>query len=582
MDRETSYSNIVKVLEELVNIPLYTLSGICGDRIILFSNRGGESSVWSSELGGDLRRISGPNVVYVARSYPEDSFVVYSRDISGGKEIQKIFSAKPTGDEGEGEAFEMEPLRIMSLVQKNNVIVYTGVTARDIGVYLAKIGGSAEKIYSTDKMLLVTDYSGRHIVGFGWLHGNPRSTEIFILDTETGENIVYTPKEGSSNINPKIYEDKILFISDYSGDNELYLMHTFDHSPMKPSLRGRDYEKYEISDYLQSGWTYDGRIWFIVNSWGKGVAFIDGYEIPLPDGTPLNLEYHNNKLYVTFSSITTPTSVYLVDDNKPKLIVGEKPSQEIASMIREVKITSFESFDGTRIPCVIFESNTPKPGPTIVYIHGGPWSETRNTWSIMVAALLVSGYHVIAPNFRGSTGYGTKFRNLIIGDPGGGDLGDVVRSAQMARDIGLASELAIMGYSYGGFMTFLATVKYPDLWRCGVAGAGITDWEETYEISDAIFKNFIEILFNKDRETMRDRSAIHIADRLKAPICIIHPQNDTRTPLLPVLKYCQKLLSMGKTFELHIIPDVGHLVSTMDEAMKILYPAILFLKKHLQ
>jgi dipeptidyl aminopeptidase/acylaminoacyl peptidase len=119
------------------------------------------------------------------------------------------------------------------------------------------------------------------------------------------------------------------------------------------------------------------------------------------------------------------------------------------------------------------------------------------------------------------------------------------------------------------------------LWSCGVAGAGITDWSEVYELGDAVFKMFVEVLFDGKRELWKDRSAIHYVEKLKSPLCILHPQNDTRTPLRPVLKYALKLSELGKTFEMHIAPDMGHILTRMDDAMKILYPALIFLSKHM-
>ncbi|RLF01619.1 MAG: hypothetical protein DRK00_11115, partial [Thermoprotei archaeon] len=216
-----------------------------------------------------------------------------------------------------------------------------------------------------------------------------------------------------------------------------------------------------------------------------------------------------------------------------------------------------------------------------VYVHGGPWSEVADYWSSFIASLVVSGYHVIAPNFRGSTGYGEEFRRLDIGDPGGGDLMDVVYAAEWVREKGLASKVAIMGYSYGGFMTFLATVKEPGAWDAGVAGAGIVDWEEMYGLSDAFFKKFIDVLFNGKRELWRDRSATNFVENLRVPLCILHPQNDSRTPLKPVLHYVEKLLERGKTFELHVVPDAGHAIRRIDDVLKILMPAITFLDRYL-
>ncbi len=191
---------------------------------------------------------------------------------------------------------------------------------------------------------------------------------------------------------------------------------------------------------------------------------------------------------------------------------------------------------------------------------------------------------VLAPNFIGSTGYGSKFRTLDIGDPGGGDLEDVIYAVKWGEEVGLLvrDKVAIMGYSYGGYMTLMAMGKHPDMWCCGVAGASVTDWKEMYELSDAIFKKFIETLFNNKLDLMDERSPISYVKNVKKPICLIHPQNDSRTPLKPVLKYIEELLKFNKTFEVHIIPDMGHMIRSMDDAIKVLLPALLFLCKYLK
>ena len=108
----------------------------------------------------------------------------------------------------------------------------------------------------------------------------------------------------------------------------------------------------------------------------------------------------------------------------------------------------------------------------------------------------------------------------------------------------------------------------------------MVDWEEMYELSDPLFRYFIELLFGgKDREKWRERSPIHYVDNLQEPLCIIHPQNDSRTPLKPVLRFMEKALEKGKTYEAHIAPDMGHAVNTVDDAIKLLLPAILFLER---
>ena len=129
-------------------------------------------------------------------------------------------------------------------------------------------------------------------------------------------------------------------------------------------------------------------------------------------------------------------------------------------------------------------------------------------------------------------------------------------------------------------MTLLAVGKEPDKWDFGVAGKPVTDWVEMYELGDDYFKSFMDVLFDGHNvELMKDRSPITYVDGVKAPLCIIQGQNDTRTPAIPVLRYCLKLQELGKRFELHLIPDLGHVTYNMDDIMKLIFPAVLFLER---
>lgn len=577
------YSKILSRLEGIVKHPLYYLIGIARNRIVYQSTEGDIVDLWSSNLeGGERIRITYDGVFEVVRPRKNDKIIYYTSDVMKGLEKHRVFMVDIYGGERE-YAFEMEPLRIFGIAAKRDFIVYSGSTDKDIGLYVAKVGDKAEKLLSSNKFFFVTDTDGKLTVGFGNFHGKPKTYEILIYNHDNGESRVYTPKEGSVNEAPKIYRDKIIFTSNFEGEKKLYIYDPVRDRLEEPKLYNNDYKNIHITDYIGFGTTNDGKIWFIGLSDARGYAFIDGKLVNHPPGTPGNLETHRDYIYLHFSTLKDPQSIYRIKigEDRWTRIIGKDLPKDIKNMFGEVKITRYKSFDDLEIPCIIFEANVEKPGPTIVFVHGGPWSYVGDYWRAFISALVASGFHVVAPNFRGSTGYGEEFRQLNIGDPGGGDLMDVVYAGKYALECGLASKVAIMGYSYGGYMTFLAAAKEPDLWSCGVAGAGITDWEETYKLSDAVFRQFINILFAGNMDMLRKRSPITYINNLKAPLCIIHPQNDTRTPLKPVLNYCKELLDLGKAFELHVHPDIGHVILRTNELLRILYPAIIFLNKQL-
>ncbi len=581
-------SRITYIIDSLVKIPSYALLGETHERIVFLSTREGVLSLWSIDLEGkDLKRLTIEPITDALITRTKSPYVIFLRDITKGRELHRLFMVDARG--GEERLIAETPLmRIFSASYDGSKIAFTGATSGGIGLYISDLKGNWEKLTDLDIIAFTTDLNDKYIVGFGNLRKDPRTFELFIYDMDTSELKVYTPKEGSNNKAPLLYDERLLFESNFNGKNRLYLYDPETNEISEVKFTHNDYYDYDPVEHDYYGWTNEKILWAIGKKNGRSKLFLDGKEIPTPTGTIHGIPaFHGKHVFLAISNIVTPTKIYKINisDGTTNILIDNKLPDDIAKSLGKVEFVKYRSFDDLDIPMYIVYSNiSSKPGPGVVYVHGGPWSEVRDVWSIMIASLVANGYHVLAPNFRGSTGYGDEFRTLDIGDPGGGDLLDTVYARKWGIDNKVVKEdqVAIMGYSYGGYMTYLAIGKYPDLWKCGVAGAGIIDWEEMYGLSDAIFKKFIEVLFAGKHELWKERSPITYVENIKSPLCIIHPQNDTRTPLKPVLRYMNRLLELGKTFEAHIAPDMGHRIVKMDDAVKILLPALIFLERYLK
>jgi len=570
-------------VEEVIRAPLYSVVGYTQGKLI-YSKMEETVSLWALDLASGLKRRLAEDIYGVANVNPKSPLVFFTRDVGKGRELHRVY-VTDVRDQVERVVPSIDPRRITGICFDGETVAISAVGEEAVELWTLKPDGSAEAVFKTSDLLFVTSIDRNRIAGSGILKGNPRSWELFVYELDEGEFRVYTPEEGSTNKSPKLRGNKILFATTAFGDERLLVYDLEGDVLEEPSFSHEDHEKFKFTEYSAFDWFGDGKIWFIGKHNGRTKAFVDGRLLPLPPGFTSRLAVvDEGKVYATWSSLRSPSKVYEVDlvEGRTEAILDSKLSDEVKSRLGKVEFIKYRSFDGLEVPAFVFESATaPKPGPTVVWVHGGPWSEVSDSWHRIIASLVACGYHVVAPNFRGSTGYGEDFRRMDIGDPGGGDLLDIVHSAKWAKEKELASKLAVMGYSYGGFATFLSTVKQPDVWDAGVAGAGITDWDEMYELGDAFFKRFVEVLFDGRRELWRDRSAFHFSEKLKATLCIIHPQNDTRTPLRPVLTYALRLLELGKTFELHVLPDAGHIINKPDDALKFLFPAVIFLKKYL-
>ncbi len=583
---EGGVSRLVRLVEELVSIPTYALLGSAGGRIVYLSTKEGVVSLWSLDpASGETARLTEAPVSGAAPTRPESPHVVFTRDVSRGRELHRILYVDAAGGE-EKPVSDAPPMRVFALAFDGERVAFTGATAEEMAIYMARLGGGWEKLYSLDTMAFVTDVEGDYIVGYGNLRHDPRTNEIFVYRISTGEMEVYTPRDGSNNKAPRLSGGRVLFESNFEGRSRLYVYDPDSGVLERAGFSHGDYDAYDPVEHDAYGW-HEGIVWAVAKKEGRSRLFLDGREVPTPRGTIHGVPaFLHGRIYVAVSNISEPPRIYEASpgSGEPRVVVDNRLPEWIAERLQRAWFARYRSFDGLWIPVYVVEGSSERPGPGVVYVHGGPWSEVRDMWSVMLASIAAAGFNVVAPNFRGSTGYGDEFRTMDIGDPGGRDLGDVVEARRWGIEQGILdpSRVAVMGYSYGGYMTLLAMGRHPNLWRCGVAGASVADWEEMYGMSDAIFKKFIEVLFAGRRELWRERSPSTYADKVSAPLCLIHPQNDTRTPLKPVLRYMEKLLDHGKVFEAHIVPDMGHVLTTMEEAVKILLPALIFLDKHLR
>jgi len=576
-------STLVRILEELVETPIYSLVGVVsGGKLLVYSNEGGFASLHLVDpISGGKVRLTRDPILWVAEPPLGSSRVVWTKDVSRGRELQVLYQSDVVKASEEPLA-PMEPLRIFGVADDGSKVAFTGATVEDVAVYIAR-KGSIEKVCRLPGFAFVSDVEGDLVVGFGALSGNPFSMELFILDISTGDLRVYTPKPGSINKSPVIVDRSVVFESNAFNPkrSELLALDVETLEVRSVTFKYGDYAVYAPVEHpifkVQEG------VWVVVGKReGRTKLFLDGRLVETPEGFISGVSYYGGRVYLSYSSLRTPPKVLEVDvaSGSSRVILESRLPDSVAGAFGDVKFSYISSKDGVSVPIYVIESKLAgRPGPTVVYVHGGPWAEVADSWNTIIASLAATGFNVVAPNFRGSTGYGESFRILDIGDPGGGDLEDVATASKWAWESGLADRLFIMGYSYGGYMTLWALANKPELYECGVAGASVADWEEMYTMSDAIFRLFIETLFAGNKELLRERSPISKVDRIEKPVCIIHPQNDTRTPLRPVLKLINEMLDKGKNFEAHIVPDMGHVVNTVEDAMKILLPAILFLHK---
>jgi len=203
------------------------------------------------------------------------------------------------------------------------------------------------------------------------------------------------------------------------------------------------------------------------------------------------------------------------------------------------------------------------PGPAVLSFHGGPEAQERPRLSYMYQALLASGIAVMAPNVRGSAGFGKTFMNLDNVELRFDAIRDIEACARHAIAAGVAEpgRIGIMGGSYGGYMTMAGLTEYPDLFAAGACLYGIVNFATFFAHSEPWMGSISKLEYG-DPDTQADLlaslSPIHKLDRVRAATLVLHGANDTNVPLIEAEQIGEQLKGTGVPVEVVIFPDEGH------------------------
>jgi dipeptidyl aminopeptidase/acylaminoacyl peptidase len=193
---------------------------------------------------------------------------------------------------------------------------------------------------------------------------------------------------------------------------------------------------------------------------------------------------------------------------------------------------------------------------------------------------------VLAPNVRGSSGYGRTYVHLDDVRKRMDSVADLAHAVYWLRDTGRADphRIAVYGGSYGGFMVLSALTTYPDLWAAGVDLVGISNFVTFLENTGPWRRHLREAEYGSlenDRDFLEEISPINNVDRIRAPLLVIHGANDPRVPIGETEQMVAQLRALGRTVEFLRLDDEGHQIAKLKNKL-VAYPmAAEFLKRHL-
>lgn len=261
-----------------------------------------------------------------------------------------------------------------------------------------------------------------------------------------------------------------------------------------------------------------------------------------------------------------------------------------AADLVEPVLVRYPSRDGAQISAFLYLPwNLKKNGshPAIVWVHGGPTSQSVNGFSRQIQYFANHGIVVLAPNYRGSTGYGKAFMDANRFDMGGGDLADVVAGAKFLGRTGYvnAKKIAVGGGSYGGYLTMMAVTKAPEVWAAGVAMFPFVNWFTEVEHEDPLLRQYDLATMGdpKQNEALyRDRSPIYFLDAIRAPLLLVAGKNDPRCPPDESQQVVSELKQRGRSCEFLLYPDEGHGFARLENLFDAYRRIVTFLERELK
>lgn len=276
----------------------------------------------------------------------------------------------------------------------------------------------------------------------------------------------------------------------------------------------------------------------------------------MPDCQSLTFEYE---------SPIQPPDLYRIElaNKKVTQLTFSNPPALAANELVVPERTAYRSSDGLEIPAFLFKPKKPN-GAAVLHPHGGPSSLYAAEWDILAQYLIAKGYTFIAPNYRGSTGYGIPFEHANYNDWGKGDTQDCLHGAKYLRSLpGIdAARVAIMGGSYGGYLTICCLARDPEyLFACGVAKYGDSNLTSSWAQCKRELRLYTEIFLGhpaKNRNVYRDGSPIHEVGNVKQPMLILHGLLDDVVPPEASEEWVEALRMHGKTYEYKTYSNEPH------------------------
>jgi dipeptidyl aminopeptidase/acylaminoacyl peptidase len=427
--------------------------------------------------------------------------------------------------------------------------------------------------------------------------------EIIVADTTTGQGRVVVrevdekwwsiPPSAQPGPQPSPDGQWIAFLSDRDDWDRVYVVSSRDNGgePVAVSPAGRE--------AWRPSWSPDGtRIVFDANSQeapGTRTLFVvsvsngraTGAPTPLTAGAGTNIAANwspdGRAVVYQHTDTTNSADLYVASAdghggsngsaNAPRRLSDSLPAGLDRTAFVTPTLVHYTASDGQKVPAYLFvppRLDRAKKHPAIVWIHGDGVNQNYDGWHVernyavyysFHQYLVQRGYIVLAPDYRGSIGYGRAWRQGVFADVGGKDYEDAALGARYLKSQAYidGERIGVWGLSYGGFFTLQALTLAPREFRCGVNVAGVADYAMYYEDPWKGAWTYGRLRAPEDNpKAYAVASPLSRMDRLERPLLILHGTSDVNVPYLHSVRLADTLLKLGKDYDFVTYPGEFH------------------------
>lgn len=425
------------------------------------------------------------------------------------------------------------------------------------------------------------------------------------FDTKTGKagspSVLYTAKNdpgGAWSINTAAWlpdSRSLVVVLQESGWDKLWIISESDRRPRPLTTgTGEDEDPVIAPDGRSVAFTSnrdlpeERHLWIVPVSGGSAhrLTHLSGIE-SRPQWTR-----DSSRIYFTRGTALQPAAAYVAESSglaEPKPLQPVRPSK-FSDLGITPGVAHFRSKDGLPLAGILYKPANFIAGkhyPTVISAHGGPEGQTTLTLSPWSLFLADHGYVVLEPNFRGSTGYGERFRNSNVEDSGGGEIDDIAASVKYLVNAGITdpNRVAISGGSHGGTVVANAVAKLPDTFAAGIEMFGVVDRALFLKYTNRNSAIRWETKMGGPPEAKpavyRKANVLLEVSAIKTPLLILHGEQDPQVPPQESQKFVAALKAAGKPYDYHTYPREGHGFQEREHRRDAYKRQLAFLNQHL-